>query len=70
MDRVATTRNYNTLNGLIKGLEGEYTVIDLRNENSVCGKIVHVDAVMNVDLDEAILYDNRGIVMYFLLDFY
>lgn len=39
---------YNTLLCLVKSLEKRYTVIDLRNEVSVSGKIVEVDGYDNL----------------------
>lgn len=51
---------YNYLSGLIKTLEGRYTTIDLQNESAVTGKIVYSDAMMNIDLEDAMFYDARG----------
>ncbi|KAJ8932072.1 hypothetical protein NQ314_014974 [Rhamnusium bicolor] len=51
---------YNTLSGLVKGLEGKYTTIDLRNECCVTGKIIKVDGGMNVEMRDVIFYDSRG----------
>ncbi|KAJ8910781.1 hypothetical protein NQ315_015122 [Exocentrus adspersus] len=50
----------NTLAGLVKALEGQYTTIDFRNEACVTGKISHVDAKMNVEMEDAVFYDPMG----------
>ncbi|KAB0804995.1 hypothetical protein PPYR_01965 [Photinus pyralis] len=52
---------YNSLTGLIKGLENEYTIIDLQNEECVSGKIKYVDGYMNIDLEDVIFYNSRGV---------
>lgn len=51
---------YNNLVNVVKGLEGQYTTIDLRNEACLTGKIINVDGYMNVELEDVILYDPRG----------
>ncbi|KAF2897753.1 hypothetical protein ILUMI_08416 [Ignelater luminosus] len=51
---------FNNLVSVVKGLEGQYTTIDLRNEACLTGKIVNVDGYMNVELEDVILYDPRG----------
>ncbi|XP_028155466.1 U7 snRNA-associated Sm-like protein LSm10 [Diabrotica virgifera virgifera] len=51
---------HNYLTGLIKALEGEYTVIDLRNESSIAGRISRVDGFMNIDMDDVIFRDALG----------
>ncbi|XP_030752665.1 U7 snRNA-associated Sm-like protein LSm10 [Sitophilus oryzae] len=51
---------YNTLSGLVKGMENSYTTIDLRNECCVTGKITKVDAFMNVEMEDVICYDMTG----------
>jgi len=51
---------FNTLAGLAKNLEGYYTIVDLRNECCVTGKIVKVDAHMNLEMEDVIFYDMRG----------
>lgn len=52
---------YNNLVSVVKGLEGVYTAIDLRNESSITGRIDCVDGYMNVELSDAVYYDARGI---------
>ncbi|KAK5647673.1 hypothetical protein RI129_002565 [Pyrocoelia pectoralis] len=51
---------FNSLTGLVKGLENEYTIIDLRNEECISGKIKYVDGFMNIDLEDVIFYNSRG----------
>lgn len=48
----------NSLVVLLQGLQGEVTTVDLRNECTACGRIVNVDAFMNMRL-EAVLYRDR-----------
>lgn len=46
-DCLTSREKFFSLNGLVclsQALEGEYTVIDLRNESSVTGKIEQVDS--------------------------
>lgn len=51
---------YNTLTGLVRSLVNQYTVIDLRNESYVTGKLVAVDGAMNVEMVDVTLHDPRG----------
>ncbi|CAH1163910.1 unnamed protein product [Phaedon cochleariae] len=51
---------YNTLAIIVKALEGSYTLIDLRNENTVSGKIARVDGWMNIEMEDVVFYDSRG----------
>lgn len=51
---------YNTLTGLLKALEGQYTTIDLRNESCVTGKITFIDAHMNIEMEDVVFYDAKG----------
>ncbi|KAK3083844.1 hypothetical protein FSP39_003977 [Pinctada imbricata] len=51
----------NTLICLLKALEGKETVIELRNENAVTGKIEHVDGFMNVSMSNVIFETYKGI---------
>ncbi|KAG5897295.1 hypothetical protein JTB14_011460 [Gonioctena quinquepunctata] len=51
---------FNTLSCLVKSMEGLHTLIDLRNENAVSGKIVKVDGWMNVEMEDVVFYDSRG----------
>ncbi|KAL1512767.1 hypothetical protein ABEB36_002299 [Hypothenemus hampei] len=50
---------FNTLGCLVKGLENRYTIVDLRNECCVTGKIVKVDGYMNIEMEDVILNDMR-----------
>lgn len=46
-DCLTSREKFFSLNGLVclsQALEGEYTVIDLRNESCVTGKVEHVDS--------------------------
>lgn len=53
---------YNNLVSIVKGMEGLYTAIDLRNESSITGRIDMVDGFMNVEMSDAVFYDARGMV--------
>lgn len=50
----------NTLVGLVKGLEGKCTTIDLRNESYVTGRITNVCSYMGIELEKVLFYDPRG----------
>jgi len=50
----------NTLAILLKGLEGHVTTIELRNENSIRGRIDNADYLMNVTLTDAVLFAPDG----------
>lgn len=56
---------FNSLTGIVAGLEGEYTTIDLRNEAIVTGKIESVDGQMNINMEDVTFYDARGIKQSF-----
>ncbi|KAL3285794.1 hypothetical protein HHI36_000318 [Cryptolaemus montrouzieri] len=56
---------FNTMTGVVAGLENEYTMIDLRNEAIVTGKIVTVDGGMNIEMEDVTLYDARGVEQSF-----
>ncbi|CAH1110021.1 unnamed protein product [Psylliodes chrysocephalus] len=56
---------HNTLVCLVKALEGTYTLVDLRNESCIAGKIVKVDGYMNIEMEEAVFIDARGNKHYF-----
>lgn len=60
---------YNTLAGLLKSMVNQYTLIDLRNESYVSGKIVSADGFMNVEMTDVVFYDPRG-SEYFLEYFF
>ncbi|XP_008303704.1 U7 snRNA-associated Sm-like protein LSm10 [Stegastes partitus] len=45
---------------LLQGLQGEVTTVDLRNESTARGRVVSVDAFMNVRLADVLYRDRRG----------
>jgi len=47
------SQTLNTLTCLLKGLVGQVTTIDLRNECCVNGRVMSVDSAMNISLTEA-----------------
>ncbi|KAL6099422.1 lsm10 [Pungitius sinensis] len=49
----------NSMVVLLQGLQGEVTTVDLRNESTARGRVVNVDAFMNVRLED-VLYRDRG----------
>ncbi|KRT82134.1 hypothetical protein AMK59_3377 [Oryctes borbonicus] len=51
---------YNSMTCLVKGLEGDYTTVDFRDESCVSGKIVHVDGFMNIEMENCYYYNSRG----------
>ncbi|XP_010871822.1 U7 snRNA-associated Sm-like protein LSm10 [Esox lucius] len=50
----------NSLVILLQGLQGEVTTVDLRDESTARGRVVNVDAFMNVRLEEVMYRDRRG----------
>ena len=50
----------NTMLCLIQGLVGQETTIELRNEDSACGKITQVDGFMNVDMENVTYRTHSG----------
>lgn len=50
----------NSLVVLLQGLQGEVTTVDLRNECTARGRIVNVDAFMNIRLERVLYRDRRG----------
>lgn len=50
----------NSLVVLLQGLQGEVTTVDLRDESSARGRLVNVDAFMNVRLEDVLYRDRRG----------
>lgn len=50
----------NSLVVLLQGLQGEVTTVDLRNECTARGRIVNVDAFMNMRLEAVLYRDRRG----------
>lgn len=45
---------------LLQGLQGEVTTVDLRNESTARGRVVNVDAFMNIRLEDVLYRDRRG----------
>lgn len=45
---------------LLQGLQGEVTTVDLRNESTARGRMVNVDAFMNVRLEDVLYRDRLG----------
>lgn len=50
----------NSMVALLQGLQGEVTTVDLRNECSARGRLVNVDAFMNMRLEAVVYRDRRG----------
>lgn len=50
----------NSLVILLQGLHGEVTTVDLRDETTARGRVVNVDAFMNVRLENVLYRDRRG----------
>ncbi|XP_062589553.1 U7 snRNA-associated Sm-like protein LSm10 [Saccostrea cucullata] len=50
----------NTLISLLKAVEGKVTTIELRNENSVTGRVEDVDAFMNIVMRNVVFRSFRG----------
>ncbi|XP_028675432.1 U7 snRNA-associated Sm-like protein LSm10 [Erpetoichthys calabaricus] len=50
----------NSLIILLQGIHGLVTTIDLKNESVVKGRIINVDAFMNIRLTEVVYTDPRG----------
>ncbi|XP_011503138.1 PREDICTED: U7 snRNA-associated Sm-like protein LSm10 [Ceratosolen solmsi marchali] len=51
---------YNSLAILLKAVEGERTIVDLRNEASIYGIIEQADGFMNIIMKDSIFIDPRG----------
>ncbi|MEQ2164754.1 U7 snRNA-associated Sm-like protein LSm10 [Goodea atripinnis] len=50
----------NSMVVLLQGLQGEEVTVDLRNECTARGRVVNVDAFMNVRLEDVRYQDRRG----------
>lgn len=50
----------NSLVLLLQGLQGQVTTVDLRDESTARGRVVNVDAFMNIRLEEVLYRDRRG----------
>lgn len=53
-------RYYNSLVCLAKALEGYFTIVDLKGESCLCGKIEHVDGYMNLEMSNVTFHNPRG----------
>lgn len=51
---------YNTLTGVVRALVNHYTIVDLRNESYVSGRIESVDGNMNIEMNDVVFYDPKG----------
>ncbi|ETN58728.1 5'-nucleotidase domain-containing protein 1 [Anopheles darlingi] len=56
----------NELTGLVQRLVNRNVLIDLRNETSVAGTVIHVDGYMNISLENVVYIDQKG--KQFLMD--
>ncbi|XP_055512071.1 U7 snRNA-associated Sm-like protein LSm10 [Leucoraja erinacea] len=54
------TISENSLIILLQGIHGHVTTVELRDESSVRGRIINVDAFMNVRLSEVLYTDRAG----------
>lgn len=50
----------NSLVVLLQGLQGQVTTVELRDESSVRGRVINVDAFMNIRLEDVHYRDRRG----------
>ncbi|KAM6899956.1 U7 snRNA-associated Sm-like protein LSm10 [Xenentodon cancila] len=50
----------NSMVVLLQGLQGQVTTVDLRDESSARGRIINVDAFMNIRLEDVLFRDRRG----------
>ncbi|XP_070840998.1 U7 snRNA-associated Sm-like protein LSm10 [Chaetodon trifascialis] len=50
----------NSMVVLLQGLQGEVTTVDMKNESTARGRVVSVDAFMNVRLQNVLYRDRRG----------
>ncbi|XP_029475532.1 U7 snRNA-associated Sm-like protein LSm10 [Rhinatrema bivittatum] len=50
----------NSLIILLQGIHGHTTTVDLRDESTAKGRIVNVDAFMNIRLAEVVYTDRKG----------
>ncbi|XP_040909490.1 U7 snRNA-associated Sm-like protein LSm10 [Toxotes jaculatrix] len=50
----------NSMVVLLQGLQGEVTTVDMRNESTARGRVVSVDAFMNIRMEEVLYRDWRG----------
>lgn len=50
----------NSMVVLLQGLQGEVTTVDLRNESTARGRVINVDAYMNMRLEDVLYRDRQG----------
>uniref|UniRef100_A0A665W776 Organic solute carrier partner 1a n=1 Tax=Echeneis naucrates TaxID=173247 RepID=A0A665W776_ECHNA len=50
----------NSMVVLLQGLQGAVTTVDMRNESTARGRVVNVDAFMNVRMEEVLYRDWKG----------
>ncbi|XP_028820648.1 U7 snRNA-associated Sm-like protein LSm10 [Denticeps clupeoides] len=50
----------NSLVILLQGLHGQVTTVDLRDESTARGRVLNVDAFMNIRLDGVLYRDRKG----------
>lgn len=50
----------NSMVVLLQGLQGEVTTVDLKNESTARGRVVNVDAFMNIRMEDVLYRDRRG----------
>ncbi|KAJ8366449.1 hypothetical protein AAFF_G00355500 [Aldrovandia affinis] len=50
----------NSLVILLQGLQGQVTTVDLRDESTARGRVLNVDAFMNIRLEQVLYKDRRG----------
>ncbi|XP_023251791.1 U7 snRNA-associated Sm-like protein LSm10, partial [Seriola lalandi dorsalis] len=50
----------NSMVVLLQGLQGQVTTVDLRNESTAQGRVINVDAFMNIRMEEVLYTDQRG----------
>ncbi|XP_072303314.1 U7 snRNA-associated Sm-like protein LSm10 [Eucyclogobius newberryi] len=50
----------NSLVALLQGIQGQVTTVELRDESTARGRVVNVDAFMNVRLSDVAFRDRRG----------
>ncbi|KAG9339175.1 hypothetical protein JZ751_024033 [Albula glossodonta] len=52
----------NSLVILLQGLQGQVTTVDLRDESTAQGRVLNVDAFMNIRLEDVVYRDRRGLI--------
>ncbi|XP_008421231.1 U7 snRNA-associated Sm-like protein LSm10 [Poecilia reticulata] len=50
----------NSLVVLLQGLQGHVTTVELRDESTARGRVLSVDAFMNIRLEDVVFRDRRG----------